>query len=125
LDGIPRSLPAPVYAQALQRRAAKAGFSFQSLDDTWQALDEELGELRQAQTPEQKREEVGDALFALANLARELDVDAEEALLSTCLGFSDLFQLMERIVEERGIDLKEALYSDKLALWEEAKALRR
>ena len=125
LDGIPRSLPAPVYAQALQRRAAIAGFSFRSLDDAWQALEEELRELRQAQTPEQKREEVGDALFALANLARQMDVDAEEALLSTCLGFSDLFRLMEGIVEERGVDLKQASYSDKLALWEEAKALRR
>lgn len=123
LTGIPRSLPATVYAQALQRRAAGAGFTFPSVDHAWQAFDEEVTELRDAQTPDQQREELGDALFALANLARQLDVDAEEALMSTCRGFESSFRRMEGIAGQRGIDLKQASHTDKLALWEEAKAL--
>ena len=123
LAGIPRSLPAAVYAQALQRRAAGAGFAFASVDDAWRALEEELVELREAQTPIQQREELGDALFALTNLARQLDIDAEDALMSTCRGFEALFQRMESIVEKRGADLKQIPYEDKLALWEEAKTL--
>jgi tetrapyrrole methylase family protein/MazG family protein len=123
MAGIPRSLPAAVYAQALQRRAASVGFAFASVDDAWQALEEELVELREAQTPVDQREELGDALFALTNLARQLDVDAEEALRSTCRGFEELFKRMEGIVEKRGADLKQIPYEDKLALWEEAKTL--
>jgi len=124
LAGIPRSLPAAVYAQALQRRAAGAGFAFASVDDAWKALEEELTELREAQTPMQQREELGDTFFALTNLARQLDVDAEGALMSTCHGFEALFRRMEGILDERGVDLKQAPYEDKLALWEEAKGLR-
>jgi tetrapyrrole methylase family protein/MazG family protein len=119
--GIPRSLPAAVHAQALQRRADVAGFAFASIDDAWRALEEELGELRTAQTPNEQREELGDTLFALTNLARQMDVDAEEALMFTCRGFTALFQLMEGILAERGVDLKQIPYEDKLALWEEAK----
>jgi tetrapyrrole methylase family protein / MazG family protein len=125
LAGVPASLPAAVYAQALQRRAATAGFAFASIEDAWTALEEELSELRQAQTPAEQREELGDALFALTNLARQMDIDAEEALMSTCRAFTELFQLMEGIAEKRGFDLKQAHYETKLALWEEAKALRK
>jgi tetrapyrrole methylase family protein/MazG family protein len=124
LAGIPRSLPAAVYAQALQRRAARAGFAFRSIDEAWDAVEEELRELREAETPEQQREELGDALFALTNLARQLDVDAEQALASTCRGFKHLYERMEDIIETRGIDLKQAPHEEKLALWEEAKAFR-
>jgi len=125
VDGIPGALPALAHAQAIQRRAARAGFHFESIDEAWQALAEEIDELRAASTPAQKREELGDALFALANLAREMDVDAEDALRSTSRGFTTLFQLMEGIVQERGLDLKEAAIGQKLALWEEAKARRK
>ena len=124
LAGIPRSLPALARAQALQRRAARAGFGFQSEDEAWQALAEELDELREAVTPAQKREELGDAIFALANLARQLDIDAEDALRSTSRGFTGLFDLMEGIVKERGLDLKQTGVEEKLALWEEAKSRR-
>jgi tetrapyrrole methylase family protein/MazG family protein len=124
LAGIPRSLPALSRAQSLQRRAARAGFTFLTLDDAWRALDEELTELREASTPAEQREETGDALFALANLAQQLEIDAQEALNSTCRGFEDIYRRMEFIVKERGLDLKDLPYADKLALWEEAKGMR-
>ena len=124
LGGIPPSLPALMQAQAIQRRAGRAGFAFDSADGTWQALGEELAELREAETQAEKREELGDAIFALANVARELDVDAEDALLSTSQRFANQFRAMEAILEEKQIDLRSARIEQKLALWEEAKARR-
>jgi tetrapyrrole methylase family protein/MazG family protein len=124
LAELPPSLPALVQAQAIQRRAARAGFAYESVDEVWQALKEELDELREAQTPEQTRQELGDAIFVLVNLARELDVDAEEALRSASRNFTSRYRSLERIVEERHLDLRQAPAAQKLALWEEAKARR-
>ena len=123
MEGVPRTLPAVAYAQALQRRAARAGFAFETVDRAWEAVEEELEELRRAETAQERREELGDAIFALANFGRELEIDAEEALRSTCRGFIRRFEQMEEIVQARGLDLKEAPIDEKLALWEEAKSL--
>jgi len=122
LGGIPPSLPALMQAQAIQRRASRAGFSYESLDQVWEAVEEELSELRQAQTPAERRDEAGDAMFALANLARELGVDAEDALLFTARRFATQFGTMEAILEEKRVDLRQAPIEQKLALWKEAKA---
>jgi uncharacterized protein YabN with tetrapyrrole methylase and pyrophosphatase domain len=122
LAGIPQGLPSLAYAQAIQRRAARAGFAWESTEQAWEALEEELEELRQAETRENQREELGDAAFALASLARHLDIDAEDALRGTCGGFTRLFETMESMIAERGIDLTQADFDTKLALWEEAKA---
>ena len=121
MDGVPKALPAVAYSQAIQRRAARAGFAFETVDRAWEAVEEELEELRRAGTAEERRAELGDAIFALANLGREMDIDAEEALRSTCRGFIRLFEQMEEIVQARGLDLKQTPIDEKLALWEEAK----
>lgn len=121
MAGVPGALPALAYAQAVQRRASRAGFGWESDEQAWEALEEELEELRQASTPEEKRQELGDTAFALAALARHLDIDAEEALRSASLGFMRLFGVVESMIAERGIDLKQADTDTKLALWEEAK----
>jgi tetrapyrrole methylase family protein/MazG family protein len=122
LTGIPIGLPSLAYAQAVQRRASKAGFAFESPEQAWEALEEELEEFRAAQTPEARAEEIGDALFALANVARWHDVDAEDVLRDTSRGFTRRFRRVEDLVRERGVDLRQAELQDKLALWEEAKA---
>ncbi len=121
LSGIPETLPALALAQAVQRRAERAGFAWESAGQAWDALTEELEELRQARTPDEQRAETGDALFALAGVARWLQVDAEEALRSTCRGFSRLFQRVEGSARESGRDLWEMTSEEKLALWEKAK----
>jgi len=123
MDAVPKALPAVAYSQAIQRRAAGAGFAFETVDRAWEAVEEELEELRRAGTAEERRAELGDAIFALANLGREMDIDAEEALRSTCRGFIRLFEQMEEIVQARGLDLKQTPIDEKLALWEEAKSL--
>jgi len=122
LTGIPLGLPALAYAQAVQRRASRAGFAYETGDQAWEALEEELEEFRAAATPEERADELGDALFALANVARWHGVEAEDALRDTCRGFTHIFRQMENIVADRGIDLTAAPTADKLALWEEAKA---
>jgi len=121
LSGIPETLPALALAQMMQRRAERAGFVWESLEQAWQALEEELAELRQAATSQERRQEVGDVLFALANLARWLDVDAEEALRSTCRSFRRLFQRAEEMARQRGEAIREMDIAQKLALWEAAK----
>lgn len=121
LDGIPPTLPSLAYAQAIQRRAEKAGFGFQSIHQVWDALQEEIEELRAAKTPEEQRDEVGDLLFAATNLARWLGADAEDSLRSTCHGFASIFRNMEGLAAQQGVDLQSASMEAKLALWEEAK----
>jgi tetrapyrrole methylase family protein/MazG family protein len=122
LAGIPPGLPALPQAQAIQRRASRAGFRFESEEQVWDALEEELGELRKAQTAEERAEEVGDALFALANLARWYEVDGEDALRDTSRGFSRIFGRMEASISERGQELDSLTIEEKMAAWEEAKA---
>lgn len=122
LLGIPRTLPSLAYAQAIQRRAASVGFAWENEGQAWEALEEELEELRQAQTTEHRRQVLGDALFAIASLARHFDLDAEDALRLGSDSFARLFETMEGMIAERGINLKQADIDTKLALWEEAKA---
>ncbi len=121
LTGIPRTLPALARAQAMQRRASGAGFAWERVEQAWEALEEELEELRQANTSEKRREEVGDSLFALAGLARWLEVDGEEALRSACRDFQRLFERLEAMVRDQGRDLADMSTAEKLALWERVK----
>jgi tetrapyrrole methylase family protein/MazG family protein len=123
LEGIPATLPALAQAQAFQRRASRAGFKFEAVEEVWEALEEELRELREATTQEERSEEAGDALFALVNLVRWYEADAEDSLRNTCRGFSRIFQDMERIVRTRGVDMEGADVKAKMEIWEEAKGL--
>jgi tetrapyrrole methylase family protein/MazG family protein len=124
LTGIPATLPALSQAQTIQRRAGKAGFEWESEEQAWEAFQEEIDELKAAKTPEERADEAGDALFALVNLIRYMDVDAEEALRGTCRGFSTLFRNLEEMADERSLDLRETDIETKVAMWEEAKQRR-
>ncbi len=117
LLGIPPALPALARAQAIQRRTARAGFTWQSTGEVWDALAEELEELRRAETPEERRQEIGDSLFALANLARQMDADAEESLRSASSRFRDRFTRMERQLREEGRRLPDMTMEEKLSAW--------
>jgi XTP/dITP diphosphohydrolase/tetrapyrrole methylase family protein/MazG family protein/ATP diphosphatase len=77
---LPETLPSPLYARKLQRRAASSGFDFPGVEGPIQSVRDELAELSGATTPEQRFHEFGDLLFAAVNVARKLAVDPELAL---------------------------------------------
>jgi tetrapyrrole methylase family protein/MazG family protein len=123
LKGVPKALCALAQAQAYQRKAAQVGFDWENVEGVWQKLEEELGELRAAQSPEEVEKELGDVLFTLANLARWLKVDAESALRMANARFASRFKQLEDGAKVKGKKLEELEPEEMDALWEKAKAL--
>lgn len=123
LDGVPRQMPALSYAQAVQRRAARARFDWEDIQGVVTKVVEELEELRQAHSQTQRAQELGDLLFSIVNVARWQEVDAEEALRQANARFYRRFALMEKLSRERGLAFPDLPMEAKEALWEEAKAL--
>ncbi len=124
LEGVPRNQPALAEAQQLTSRAASVGFDWQNPDQVLTKLDEELKELAEArlQGPANAvREEIGDLLFVVVNLARLLKVDAEQALRATNTKFRSRFGYVERGLAGQGKLLKETPLDEMDKLWDEAK----
>jgi tetrapyrrole methylase family protein / MazG family protein len=126
MDGIPGNLPALAYATKVQRKAASVGFDWPSIDGALPKIDEELRELREVlDDPQASREELGDLLFAVCNVARHAGIDPEAALRAATAKFRDRFVGVEALASERGVTL-EGLDLDGLdALWDEVKANER
>ncbi len=124
LDSVPRSLPALVEASQVASRAAAVGFDWENADQVLEKLNEELGELNRARRQasfERLKDELGDMLFVLVNLARFLHVDPEQALRQTNAKFRRRFSYLERKLAERGKTPAEASLDEMEALWQEAK----
>ena len=121
LAGVAKEMPALAYSQSIQQRAAQAGFEWQSLEGVMEKVDEELAELRGAQTQEEKVGEFGDVLLALANVARWLQIDAEEALRLANRRFFHRFTYMEELCRQRGVDFRSLSFEEQNRLWEQAK----
>lgn len=105
LADVPLALPALMRAEKLTKRAARVGFDWPTPDQVLEKLDEELGELaaaRAAKDDANIAEEVGDILFVMANLARKLGVDPEEALRQANVKFERRFGYVEREMNARG-----------------------
>jgi MazG family protein len=125
LAGVPQSLPALLRASRLTEKAARVGFDWRRTEDVFAKLEEEIGELHEAiESGDESKvhDEVGDLLFTLANIARKLDVNAEEALQSTNRKFTRRFESMERGVREQGRNLDQLTLEQMDALWDEAKS---
>jgi MazG family protein len=123
LDDVAMALPALMRAEKLTKRAARINFDWPSADDVLEKLEEELGELQEARghnDPEALTEEMGDALFVMANLARKLGVDPEEALRRANAKFTRRFQYIEQRLAEQHRTGPQPL-EDMEALWVEAK----
>ena len=113
-------------AQKLQKRAARCGFDWPDVAGARRKLDEELGEIDDAIIGNGDiAEEVGDALFALVNVARKLGVDVEDALRATNAKFVSRFRAIEHGLAARGTSLDEASLEEMDALWNAAKARSR
>ena len=122
LGNVPKALPALVQSQLVQRRAGLAGFDWDSIDGVWEKLEEEMQELREAVTDEEREWELGDALFCLVNVGKWMNVQSEESLRRANGRFQSRFTCMEDICKERGVDFTDLSMEEKEALWQEAKA---
>jgi len=121
LDGVPAALPALMRAYKLSKRAARVGFDFEEAAQTADKVAEELAEVRTATESTHIFEEVGDLLFAAANLARKLDVDAEAALRAANQKFERRFRGMEQLAAQRGLQFDTLGLVAQEALWQEVK----
>jgi tetrapyrrole methylase family protein/MazG family protein len=121
LDGVPISMPALEQAVSLQKRAARVGFDWPSVDGVKAKLAEEIGELEAARDDDERSSELGDVLFAVANYARWLKVDPESALREANARFRRRFAGVEAGAARIGKPLREMSIEELDALWEEAK----
>ncbi len=126
LDGVARALPALLRAEKIQKRAARVGFDWADIAPVIDKIEEELGELRAeitAGTVDQARltDELGDVLFAVANLARHCKVDPEAALRATNDKFERRFGYIERQLAAQGRKPTDASLEEMESLWQEAK----
>ncbi|OUO59406.1 nucleoside triphosphate pyrophosphohydrolase [Olsenella sp. An270] len=123
LDSVPRSLPALMQAQKISKRAAKAGFEWETVADVWDKVAEERAEFeREAPGSDARVLEFGDLLFALVNVARREGIDAEEALAASNRKFRTRWSRMEDLARAEGEPLDELDTVRLNELWDRAKA---
>lgn len=129
LGDVPVALPALLRAVKLQKRAASVGFDWNNAYSVLDKLREEAEEIVQAQETGASHDdltgEIGDLLFVVANLARHLKVDPEEALRRTNAKFIRRFGLIEETLRQQGRSLDEASLEEMEAIWQQAKAAER
>jgi len=122
MDGITSALPAALEAHEIGVRAAEQGFDWRKADDLLAKIEEEISELRQELAKKESRgarveEEVGDMMFAVANLARFLRFDAETCLRRANQKFVGRFRALEREVAGRGKSLRQCSLEELDAIW--------
>jgi MazG family protein len=132
LDDVPLALPALVRAEKLQKRAARVGFDWPEAAQVLDKIEEEIAELRAElksgtakADPARVADEIGDLLFALANLARHLKTDAETALRACNAKFERRFRMIEQALAKQGRSPKDATLEEMEALWVDAKRAER
>lgn len=126
LADVPAALPALMRAVKLQKRAGTVGFDWKDPHAVLAKIREEIGEIEQELAaapgdPERLEDELGDILFAVANLARHLAIDPEQALRGTNAKFVKRFNYIERDLQARGKALSDASLDEMEALWQAAK----
>ena len=123
LDGVPLSLPTLTRARRIQEKASSVGFDWKEIKPIWSKVHEEISELSEAITLEQKdkiQDEMGDVLFSVVNLARFLDIDPEASLRQTIRKFESRFKKVEKSFENSEQMTKASLNQmDKI--WNQAK----
>lgn len=124
LDGINQGLPALLKAQELQKKAAKVGFDWPDVSGAAAKLDEELAEYKAATSPDEQIAELADLVFAAVNTIRHLGGHAELAVTRSANKFRDRFLDVERLAQERGIDMASADLETLDAIWDDVKAQR-
>ena len=128
LDNVPLPLPALTRAVKLQHKAAQVGFDWPSLAPVFAKMREELDELEEAAASSDRAhtaEEFGDLLFVMANVARHMAIDPEEALRSANQKFTRRFHRIEALLADKGKTPAQSNLAEMDALWDQAKAEER
>jgi ATP diphosphatase len=132
LADVPLALPALVRAEKLQKRAARVGFDWPEAAQVLDKIEEEIAELRaelksgaDEADPARVADEIGDLLFALANLARHVKIDPETALRACNAKFERRFRAIEQALAKQGKTPKAASLEEMEALWQDAKRAER
>ena len=123
-ESIPSSLPALIKAHRVSERAAKVGFDWKNRDEIWNKVKEEFLELKDAieQRDEKKvKEEIGDLIFSLVNLARHWGFNAEYILRDTNRKFMKRFTKMLHELEKKGLHIEDATLEQMDKVWEKIK----
>lgn len=124
LAGVPKALPSLLRAHEIGTRVAAVGFDWAQTTDVIAKIEEEVAELRQAAASEgtaRAEEEMGDLLFSIAQLARQLQIEPESALRKANDKFSARFEKLEREFERQGRSLQEASLPEMEAVWQQIK----
>jgi tetrapyrrole methylase family protein/MazG family protein len=121
LEGVPRDMPALAYAYEISRRAVRVGFEWENIEGVIDKLVEEVKEVKEAGSREEKEREFGDLLFTLVNFARWQGIDSESALREANRKFFKRFAYMEELCRKHGRDLPSLSFREWNDLWEEAK----
>ncbi|HEY0829266.1 MAG TPA: nucleoside triphosphate pyrophosphohydrolase [Bacilli bacterium] len=124
LAGVPRDLPGLMKAYKIQKKAASVGFDWESTEDVFHKLEEELAELKEAVQSfgkEEQKDELGDVIFGAVNLARFLNLDPEEALASTNRKFFHRFEYIEEKLRLKGRTFDQTSLIEMEEWWNEAK----
>ena len=122
VDAVARSLPALWRAEKVQKKAAKVGFDWDSVDGAVDKLSEELGEVKEAMAGHgDPAEELGDLLFAAVNVSRFLKVDPEDALQAACDKFAARFRRVEEAVTGQGKRMEDLSLEELDAIWNSIK----
>ncbi|GMM69175.1 nucleoside triphosphate pyrophosphohydrolase [Alteromonas sp. MTD1] len=127
LDAVPTGMPALMHAQKLQKACAKLGFDWPEVTPVLEKVREEVDEIAQEVGIENNHaaieEEIGDALFAMVNLSRHLNVDADTALRKASHKFANRFRGVEQLAHTKGDDLNSLTLDEMEALWQQVKAM--
>ncbi len=125
LSGVPKTMPALLKAYRVQEKAAQFGFDWEKPEDVFDKIDEELAEFREALASHDARairDELGDLLFSLVNLARHIQSEPEGCLNGTIEKFTSRFDKMEKALLAEGLTLKQATLEQMEQKWQLAKA---
>ena len=126
LGNVPKAMPALARAQRITARASHLGFDWPEIAPVWSKVEEEIKELKNAAATDDRHrigEELGDLIFSLVNLARFLDLEAEEALARTIDRFTRRFRHIETRLKVAGKRLDQSSLEEMDKLWEEAKRI--
>jgi len=122
LDGVSTELPALLQAESYQKRVARIGFDWPDIKGVLEKITEEMSEVHQAVDSGARKAEIGDLLFAVVNLARWYDVDAESALREANNRFRQRFAHIEAAARARGSCLSDLSPTEMDSLWDDAKS---